>query len=218
MESENFLELSKRGDIASLSNLVSAGFNRNILYMCDEEGRNALHLAVLNGHWRAAALILREIKVSPHKLTEKGESIYHSIARGIKVKSPSERDYEHIQRLNRENWLKERQKKEARLEELKQQNPQLQVPSDLVLGSVSENESSIFGDPKLFLPKYIMFKYHVVLRTQSKEGKDPAQLAEELELYDLAEFYREQMTPHMVKQRIIKSLNENLFREIAKCL
>ncbi|CAG9315025.1 unnamed protein product [Blepharisma stoltei] len=218
MSTQQFLEFCITGDVNSIKQLKSSNDPRNFIYACDPQGHNGLHLAVLNGHWSLAMHLLRDLHISPHKLTEDGESIFHSIARGLKVREATDQDFAEVRELNLKYWQEEKERGLKKIEERKAAHPDLKAPENLVLKNVEKEDENLFGNPNLTVAKYILRKYHVVLKHNNSMGHSPADLAESLQIQDLAEYYRLELTPHMIRRRLIAGLNENLFREIVLCL
>lgn len=217
MNSPEFLEFCVAGNLEAVISLSSYD-RRSYVYSTDTQGHNALHLAILNGNWKLAIYLLRELKVSPHKTTIDEESIFHSIARGLRVREASAADFAELRELNIKSWTAEKERNLQKIEERKVQHPDLEVPEHLLLKNIEAQDNDLFGNPNLTLAKYIIRRYHVVLKHHNSMGHSPAELAESLGQQDLADYYKLELTPHMIKRRLISGLNENLFREIVLCL
>lgn len=156
--------------------------------------------------------------MSPHIIDATGESIFHLIPRGLKVRRPIEQDYEDIRAENMAYWRSEEQKELARIEEIHKQNPDLKPPVNLIVKKPKTLETELFGNLDLFLAKFLLLKYHVVLTRLNYEGNNPAMVANQLNERELAEYYEEQMKPHMIRRRLVAGLNENLVRDIGSYL
>ena len=106
----------------------------------------------------------------------------------------------------------------AKIQEIHKANPDLKPPTNLLVKRMTDLDRELFGVPELFLPKYILNKFHVVLNRKNKEGKTPADVAQILDEGELAEFYTENIKPHMIRRRLIQGLNDNLVRDITNFL
>ena len=212
----SFLGACAEGNIDEIKQIYEA--NPNAIYERNELNQNAIAVSILAGKWKCVLTLLRYCRVSPHALDSNGDSMYHLIPRGLKAARPTEEDYAEIREENRTYWTNEEKKERARIKTIQTQNPDLRPPETLLIKKSSDNEQEIFGNLDLFLPKYLMIKYHVVLCRKNHSGKVPAQIASEVDEIELADFYNEESQPHNVKKRLVMGLNENLVRDIGSYL
>lgn len=210
------LNLIPGGSMQNIKDLYDS--NPDVSYQRDSNNNNSLGLAILHGRWDLAIFLLKYCRVSPHIINSNGESLFHLIARGLKIKRPVISDYRNIREENLAYWRKEEERELARIEEISRNNPDLKPPVHLFVKKPENLDSDIFGNPDLFFPKYIMMKYHVVLTRNNNEGMNPADLANQLQEPELFEYYSQQMKPHEIRKRIVSGLNENLVRDIASYL
>ena len=62
-------------------------------------------MAISNGHWKIIDVLISEIEISPHKITNKGENVYHYIIRAVAASPPSEEDIADVKSSCQEKWL-----------------------------------------------------------------------------------------------------------------
>ena len=191
---------------------------RELAFSVDLEGRNSLHLALLCGHWRLATFLVWTLRVSPHKLTHSGESVYHSIARGLAVKDPTREDFAEVERMNTKSWSAKHSNVVLEVAEMKAARPHLQAPLPLINTTAETVAGEVFGNPTLTLAKYFLLKYHVVLNQRNIDGDSPADLARKLNLPGLEAYYLAEMQPSKEKQRLILGLNDNLIKKLLSFL
>lgn len=211
-----FLELVKRGDIQRVKNLFDE--NPEVAYDKNDRNQNAVAIAVLSGQWKMAIVLLKYCRVSPHLRDTDGNSIYHQIVLGLKVAKATAADYADIRSENMAIWSNEEQKERARIAEISAKNNDLKPPEKLLIKKATDLERMFFEPIDLFLPKFIMNKFHVVLNRKNIHGQHPSDLALEQGEIELSRFYSEESQPHRIKQRLVSGLNENLVRDIASFL
>lgn len=212
----DFLEACVQGNIQLVKDLYNE--NPEVSYIRDANGNNALAIAVLSGQWTLALVLIRYCRVSPHAITNDGSSIFHLIPQGYKVKPPHIADFTDIRAENLAIWNLEEEREMVRIQEAMKSHPDLKPPMDLLVKKAEDLDNEMFGKIELFFPKYILIKYHVVLDRNNNAGKTPGDVAHELNEEVLAEYYKENVKPYMVKRRLIQGLNENLVRDIASFL
>ena len=88
MDAARFLAAAAAGDLVTIKHFQATVDSRVAFQACGSDGNNALHIALLSGKWAAALYLMREMKVSQHKLNSAKESVFHSYVRGIKVYGP----------------------------------------------------------------------------------------------------------------------------------
>ena len=192
--------------------------NPEVAYTRDAHGRNGLGVAVVAGNWAAAIILARYCRVSPHAIDGNGESIFHLIPRGLKVRRPTMADFEEVRAENIAVWRSEEEREMQKIQESLKSHPDLKPPYDLLVKKTENLEREMFGNLDIFLAKYILMRYHVVLKRLNTEGHTPDEVARTLQEPELAEYYSENIKPYMIKRRLIQGLNENLVRDIANFL
>lgn len=211
-----FLRAVSQANVERIIQIYEA--NTEVSYDRDSDGNNALAIAVLMGHWNIVITLLKYCRVSPHALNNNGDSLYHLIPKGLKVRRPQITDYEEIRAENLALWRNEEQKERNRINEIKAKNPDMKPPEDLLIKKAVDCDKEYFGNLELFFPKYIMNKYHVVLVRKNSQNVLPYAVAMENREPELAEFYEENSKSHMIRRRLVAGLNENLVRDIATFL
>ncbi|OMJ68361.1 hypothetical protein SteCoe_34218 [Stentor coeruleus] len=214
--SEAFLEVCARGDIEAVTSLIDQ--NRRCLYEKDTNGRNCLLVAVSEGRWKVALKLLRTYKVSPHVIDKDGNSIFHLIVNGTCLIKPTQEDYSEIRQEHLAIWRDEENSVLSRLAAMKETIKDSRPPTKILLKRVEEMDAEFFEIPEIFFPRYILEKYHVVLERKNGNNKNPAELATENNIEELARYYEEQLDYHPTRRRLLQGLNDNLIREVASYL
>jgi hypothetical protein len=209
---QEFFDACKNGDLPRVTGLYN--LENSLIYQKDELSRNCLGVAINEGHWGLGMWLLRELKVSPHIIDANGESLYHLIARGLEKRPPTEADYQEVINDNKQSWIEDEIKETARLAEIRSQNPGINLYSRVIVKRADVLENEFFGDLSLFFPKYLLHKYHVVLDRKNSENKTPGDLAYDLGLQELGDYYEEQLEDSNKRRRLLQGLNDNLIKEI----
>ena len=211
-----FLELVRRGDIQSVKDYYDR--NPDCSYDRTPDNQNALGVAVLSGQWRLCLTLLKYCHVSPHLCDNLNNSIFHLIPHGLKTRRPALEDFTDIRAENIQLWANEEQKERTRIAEIHSKNTDLKPPENLLIKKASDLERQFFEPLDLFFPKYVLYKYKVVLNRSNGEGKHPTDVAAELGDHLLARWYAQEAEPQKIKQRLVSGLNENLVKDIASFL
>jgi ankyrin repeat protein len=90
LASSQLLEACATGNLEKLTQLQL----QEIDVQCfNDEGCNGLHLAIANGHWSIVWYLLNTMEISPHRIANNGDGIYHFILRAILAKPPTVEDF-----------------------------------------------------------------------------------------------------------------------------
>lgn len=214
--SEAFLEACARGDMEAITSIIDQ--SRSSLHAKDMNGRNCLGVAVSEGRWKVALKLLRTYKVSPHVVDKDGNSIFHLIALGTCMIKPTQEDFAEIRQEHLAAWRDDENSVLSRLAAMKETIKDSRPPTKILLKRVEEMDAEFFGVAETFFPRYVLEKYHVVLERKNGNGKNPAELATENNVEELARFYEEQLDYHPTRRRLLQGLNDNLIREVASYL
>lgn len=208
---EDFLKACANGDELVIRNCLSQGLKPSV---SDSEGNNGAHLAVLNGHWLLAWKLIRFYKVSPYKLNNHSDTIYHSIIQGSVNHPPTQSHYAEFIDLQTQHWAFFSQKKNQRVIEAAQTTNA--IPSESLIGKdFSSLKDEMFSNPYFTLPLYILNKYNVSIKSKNNAGMNAAELAQECNLPELADFFKVQDGEGKRFLRLIGNMNENLLKEVA---
>ena len=208
---EDFLAACANGNENEVKNWISQGVKTSV---CDANGNNGVHLAVLNGHWGLAWKLTRLYQVSPYKINNQGDSIYHSIIRASIYHPPTHQSYSDFYQLQQEHWNNILQKRAQKIQEIAcatNVNPS----QNMLTSSYASLKDEMFGNPYFTLPLYILNKFNVSIRNKNSAGLTPEALARELNIPELAEFFRVHDGEAKRFLRLMASLNNNLLIEVA---
>ena len=210
-----FLQACIEGNTDQVRSLLDS--DPDLIYQTDETQRNCLNLSVLHGHWHLSWVLLRHYHVSPHCSDSTKENILHHIARGLSLSSPTAQDFEESQQENLSLWTEDEAREISKLKDLALINTG-RCPKKVLVKSPQALLTEMFGKPELFLPKLLVYKFHVVLERKNNEGLTPHQLAVQLGQASLAEFYSQEVDTHATRRRLLQGMNENLIRSIGSYL
>ena len=211
-----FIEAVRHGNIPRVLEMLEA--EPGLVFIHDERGRNCLGMATAEGRWELALILLRQFKVSPHKLDPSGESLLHLYVRGLQVRPPTHSDFSTLRSENIALWERDQDYDLRKIEEMKLTHPQNRPPMKVLVKRVRNLEKEIFGDLYMIFPKYLIEKYHVVVNRKNVEGKNPADLADDLGFDEMKVYFEFEMDTHRSRRKLLQGLNENLLREVASYL
>ena len=216
MDAQRLLAAASVGDLLTIKQIQVALDARVAYQVCASDGNNALHLALLHGQWTAALYLMREMKVSQHKLNAAKESVFHSYVRGVKMHGvPSRESLAEFREEQLQAWREEYALRKAKEAAILQERPEAEpIPID----TVDSRDSDIFSSLELTLPKYFLESGHVYLYTQNASGQTCKDLASSLGLDLLAGYFDQEMKPAAAKRRLLAGLSDDLFREVVEFL
>lgn len=216
MDAQRFLSAASAGDLATIKQIQAVVDSRVAYQVCNSDGNNALHVALLHGQWPTALYLMREMKVSQHKLNAAKESVFHSYARGLRAwGAPSRESLGEFREEQLQAWREEFAMIKAKEVTILHERPEAEA---VPIETVESRDQDIFGSLELTLPKYFLESGHVYLYTQSGSGETCKDLAIALNLDTLAGYFEEEMKPAAAKRRLLRGLSEDLFREIVEFL
>ena len=216
MDVSRFLSAAAQGDLATIKHFQSAVDSRIAFQACGSDGNNALHTALLHGKWTLALYLMREMRVSQHKLNAVKESVLHSYVRGVKsYGAPTVEDLAEFREEQLQVWREEyalNKEKEVAILEAHPEAQPIPIPG------VEARDLEVFGNIELTLPRYFIESGHVYLYTKNTSGATCRDLAHNLSLDTLSTFFEEQMEPAAAKRRLLQGLSDDLFREVVEFL
>lgn len=213
---EAFVASLKSGDIPAVVSFLDS--EPELKFITDEYKRNPLSIAVVHGHWELALILSRQYRISPHSLDANGENIYHLYLRGVLANPPKSQDFEVVRQENIAAWEKDQIMDLKKIEEMKDANPQNRPSIHMLVKKPALLELEFFADLLLFFPKYVISKHHVVLDRKNAQGLTPTDLAIELGIEKLAQYYDNETDIYQSRRRLLQGLNENLIREVGTYL
>lgn len=208
---EDFLAACANGNEDGVKNCISQGVKTSV---CDANGNNGAHLAVLNGHWGLAWKLIRFYQVSPYKINDQGDSIYHSIIKASLNHPPTHQSFSEFYQIQQEHWNNAIQKRAQKIQEIAG-TTNVNPSQNMLAANYDSFKDEMFGNPYFTLPLYILNKYNVSIRTKNSAGLTPEALARELNAHELAEFFKVHDGEGKRFLRLMASLNNNLLIEVA---
>lgn len=216
MDAARFLGAASAGDLTTIKQIQSSVDSRVAYQVCMADGNNALHVALLHGQWAAALYLMREMKVSQHKLNSAKESVFHSYARGLKAHgAPTREQLSEFRDEQLQAWREEYAQLKAKETAILQERPEAEA---IPIETVEARDAAIFGALELTLPMYFLESGHVYLYTQNASGQTCKDLAHSLNLESLEGYFEQEMKPAAAKRRLLRGLSDDLFREIVEFL
>ena len=96
-----FLNACITGDVEKLQDFKTSGFD---MQTYDAEGLNGLHLAIVNGNWKILQFLLEELEISPNRITNSGDSLYHTMIKSINTHAPTAEDWSELKSACVNKW------------------------------------------------------------------------------------------------------------------
>jgi hypothetical protein len=157
--------------------------------------------------------LIDEIEVSPHKVTTRGENLYHVMIRAVANGEPPADVIAVFREECKQRWGdQERGRKEA--EDKKKPDRPNCAPPIIISSSAAEQLADTFADSKSALLKYVMIRYRVYPRQVNSDDMNPAQLASSLDLPAIADYFTKITSKQESLKRLIGTLPDTIFREV----
>ena len=140
-----FLNACANGDVEKLQDFKTSGFD---MQTCDSEGLNGLHLAIVNGNWKTLQFLLEELEISPNRITNTGDGLYHTMIKAMNSHPPTADDFAGLKETCSTKW-NEVERVANEQEAVKQlEREGCTAPASLSM-TAAETTQDIFGDPKM---------------------------------------------------------------------
>ena len=180
---------------------------------CDSEGLNGLHLAIVNGNWKILQYLLEELEISPNRITNSGDGLYHTIIRSINANPPTAEDWADLKEACVTKWndVERVANEQEAVKQLEREG--CTAPQSLSM-SASETTLDIFGDPKMTPFKFFGTRYRVYPRTENSSGLTPEQLATSLGMTEIVQWFENHTTKEESLKRLIRYMPDSIFREL----
>ena len=213
---EDFLQKCATGTPEEIDSILQE--NPSLSFTRDELNRNGLSVAIINANWKVAIHLLENHRLSPHVIDSAGNNIYHHLTDGVIKKEPTVEDFSEVRNKLMTIWTNDFRDQLARLQAKQSLNVGTRPPTKILVKNPKMLDIEFFGEPKTFLAKYLLGKYHVVVGRKNNKNETAAEYSLELGEADLASLYEDSSDFHPSRRRLIQGLNDALIRLVGSYL